>query len=560
MTSRHAAFIAGFTGILVIAIALAGPFRPQLARLPADWQALPGIAISVYPSETAYAGDWISVAAATQADPRGRKLQVRLDRTDGAPLAESPFFQNGNSLDWNARLTWVWDSSGGEGWHTLYVTLAGDAALGAPSPIRYPVRVLPAKERPALRQAAVWRQAKGTCCDYFYLSGTEAERDITELQAEAERIFESINPKMEDRVPARGGTTTRVAPADSKLNLVFLPRVYGQGGLAMQEGYISYADRNYTGTDFRVVLEHEMIHLLTIARYGDGPRAPLFFQEGWAVYLTGGHYRVPESLTEKAAALLALGKLAPLAEIADTFSTAQHEAAYIEAGAFVEYLAGRYGRERVTAMLFDPAGGESPAGAMDAMLRTHFGCMLAACEADWLAALRSKTPDPDTVRDVEFTMGMFDLIREYQREYAAGVSIYDLFLPDPARARAEQITADYSPPPASVDATALELMFLAARDAADRGEWARTRGLLAAIGEVLDAKARRAPDPAGESALAGRYRDLAAAVLREGGEPLWADLNGEEASVLSRDPATLEKEEQHWNFVHGSWARGGLTR
>ena len=61
--------------------------------------------------------------------------------------------------------------------------------------------------------------------------------------------------------------------ARTKLALVFLPRVYGQGGLAMQEGYLSYADRNYTGTDFPVVLEHEMIHLMTIARYGSGPRA-----------------------------------------------------------------------------------------------------------------------------------------------------------------------------------------------------------------------------------------------------------------------------------------------
>ena len=100
-------------------------------------------------------------------------------------------------------------------------------------------------------------------------------------------------------------------------------------------------------------------------------------------------------------------------------------------------------------------------------------------------------------------------------------------------------------------------MFLAARGAADGGEWARARELLSAIGRVLEAKARRAPDPAAGNMLAQRYRDLAAAVLNDGGEPLRADITGDEASVLSRDPATLEKETRLWIFVHGSWERSG---
>jgi hypothetical protein len=519
-----------------------------LAQLPADWPETPGITVSVYPSGAVYGGEWVSVAAATDTDPHGRKVQLRLDRADGAPLAETTFYFNNATLQWDARLAWVWNSAGGDGWHTLYITLAGDPAGAAPAPVRYPVRVLPAAERPALRQNAGWRQTEGKCCDYFYLSGTEAQRDIAELQAMAEAISELIEAKMGGGAPARDAQTA------AKLNLVFLPRVYGQGGLVMQEGYISYADRNYTGTDFRVVLEHEMNHLVMNARSGSGLRAPLLFQEGWAVYLTGGHYRVPESLMERAAALLALGKYTPLPELADSFSAAQHEAAYIEAGAFMEYLAGRFGRARVAAMLFDPVGGEAPRRAMDAMLRAHCGCALDACEADWLAALRSKTPGSETVRDVEFTMDMFDLIREYQRAVTAGISMVNLFLPDPARARAEQITADFLPPPATPDAITLELMFLAARDAADGGDWALARELLAAIGEVLEAKARRVPDPAGESALAQRYRDLAAAVLDEGGEPLRIKMQGEEAAVSARNPATLAKEEQRWIFVHGSWA------
>ncbi len=546
--SRFAFSGAGLAGISVILIALAAPYRPQLTRLPADWQAAPGITVSVYPSGTVYAGDRVSVTASIDADPGGRKLRVGLDRSDGEPIGESPFYQNNNSTNWDARLDWVWNSSGGDGWHTLFITVSGDEDA-ASEPIRYPVRVLPAEKRPVERRDAAWRQAEGTCCDAFYLSGTEAQRDLPELQARTEEIFNAIEAKIAG-APAKGA---RTKPA-----LVFLPRVYGQGGLAIQEGYISYADRNYTGTDFPVVLEHEMVHLLTIARYGSGPRAPLFLQEGWAVYLTGGHYRIGEPLQDRAAALMTLGKYTPLADLADSFNEAQQEAAYIEAGAFVEYLAGRFGRGRLTEMMFHPAGGKSGAGVLDAMLRTGFGRTLAECEADWLDGLRAAAPE--TVRDVEFTMDMFDLIRKYQQAYAAGASISDLFLPDPARARAEQITADYLPSPETADAAALELMFLAAHDAAERGEWVPASGLLAAIGQVLEAKARRAPDSAAGNSIAEQYRDLAAAVRNEGGEPLRAGITGDEAAVLSRNPATLEKETQHWIFVHGSWERGGLTR
>ena len=300
--SRFAFSGAGLVGISVILIALAAPFRPQWTPLPSDWEAAPGITISVYPSETAFAGDWISVAASADFDPGGRKLRVRLDRSDGEPVGESPFFKNGNSTNWDARLAWVWNSSGGDGWHTLYITLSGDAAP-ASEPIRYPVRVLPAEKKPAERRDAAWRQAEGVCCDVFYLSGTEAQRDLMELQPLTEEIFKSrLNRRWEGHPQGKGGVHPRSARAGkaarTKLGLVFLPRVYGQGGLATLEGYISYTDRNYTGTDFPVVLEHEMVHLMTIARYGSGLRAPLFLQEGWAVFLTGGHYRAPEPLED----------------------------------------------------------------------------------------------------------------------------------------------------------------------------------------------------------------------------------------------------------------------
>ena len=121
----------------------------------------------------------------------------------------------------------------------------------------------------------------------------------------------------------------------------------------------------------------------------------------------------------------------------------------------------------------------------------------------------------------------------------------------------EQITADLPFPPEEADTIAIELMFLAARRAADIGEWEAAQGMLEAAGEVLAAKARRAPDPIGASETAGRYRALVEAVMRRGGEPLRIDLSGDAALVETRDPENLLKEEQRWAFIHGSWARSG---
>ena len=171
-------------------------------------------------------------------------------------------------------------------------TVSGETGEAVTEPLRLPVRILPAEAQPAARRDAAWRQTDGACCEFYYLSGTEAERDINEVTALAEEIYLSLRTKMEAGAipPALQGQTEGARTDPARMTLVFLPRNLGQGGLAIREGYLTYSDRNYTGADFSVVLEHEMNHLMTIAQYDLGPRAPLLLQEGWAVYLTGGHY------------------------------------------------------------------------------------------------------------------------------------------------------------------------------------------------------------------------------------------------------------------------------
>lgn len=328
------------------------------------------------------------------------------------------------------------------------------------------------------------------------------------------------------------------------MSLVFLPRLYGQGGLTIQEAVLSYMDRNYTGTELPVLLEHEMAHLYAVTFFPTGPRPPLILQEGWTVYLTGGHYRSGEPLQERAAVLVQSGRYIPLSDLADSFYSVQHETAYIEAVAFVEFLAGRFGDERVLAMFRERAAAGSPAAALDSMLRTHFQTTLAECEAAWLDGLRRITPDPDQVRDVEFTLEMFDALRRYQRLYDPGGSMADFWLPDLSRARAEQISADYLPPPGTADSITLETVFLAARTAADAREWDRARETMEAIERVLDATQRRAPDPISVSSLAGRYRSLVDAIRTAGDEPLRIELSENRADAETRDPTSLKKEVQ----------------
>ncbi len=528
---------------MAAAILLTAPIRPALAPLPPDWAEtafLPEIEILIFPSGALFTGDRMGVDASIDADPEGNLLQLRVNSPVQLPIAQTAFLFNANSGDWRIQLPWVWDTTGRAGWNTLFANLSGKEGAPIPAgtaPLQYPVQVLP-----AARPNAVWRRVTGGCCVYDYLSGTESERDIDMLTAQTEAIYRELDAWMGGRTPG--------------LTLFFLPRMYGQGGLAREGGILSYMDRNYSGTDFPVVLKHEMTHLFTAAFIPPGLWPPLVLKEGWAVYTTGGHYRSGEPLQDRAAAILQMGKYKPLADLADSFYSAQHELAYIEAGAFVEYLAGRFGRDRVFAMLCDPSNG-SPAAALDSMLRKHFQLSQKESESAWLDSLRLRTPDPGQVRDVEFTLQMFDTLRRYQRLFDPGGFMFDLWLPDLIRARAERITADYLPGPATAESIALQVMLIAARKSAGEGGWAAARETLAAVERVLDAKERRVPDPCSVSPLAQRYRLLVSAIRKAGSEPLSIDLTGGQAEAETRDPDTLEKEVQRWDFVNGNWARAG---
>jgi hypothetical protein len=547
MIDRRIAYSAGFVLSLAVATLWVAPHRPEIRPLPSDWSGkkdAPEIRLSFFPDGSVYAGDWLGMEALADSLAGDPRLQMRLDSPDGSPLVEGTLPRSGMGDFWLGQWPWIWNSSGKAGWHTLYVNPVGGSGSdpgGNALRMQFPVQILPADLQPALRRDALWREAEGKCCNYYYLTGTETERDLADLMELTERTYQAI--------------TARLLASPSKLTVVFLPRLYGQGGLADGEGVLSYMDRNATGTDFPVVLTHEMVHLVADANFPSGRYPPAFLSEGWAVYITGGHYHTPEPLEDRAAAVYQSGAYIPLAILADSFYTAQHETAYIEAGAFVEFLVDRFGWERVYAMFRDPSDVQPPSAGLDSMLSARLQTSLGECESEWLGTLRARAPDPDRIRDVKFTAKFFDDLRRYQELYTPGSNVSAMWIPDPPTARERGLTADYLPSPGTDESIALETMFRAAQRQAGARDWTGSWETLDAIERVLDAKRRRAPDPAFASPLADGYRRLARAVLRSGFEPLDIFPEVDRAEVTVRRLGGLEKGAQTWQRTGGTWSR-----
>jgi hypothetical protein len=549
MANRRTIYGLGLVLTMAMATLLWAPHRPEIRPLPVDWsgqKAPVDIQFSLFPSGAIYAVDWMGLEVITNSDPGRNRLQVRMDSPVRSPLVEATLPHSGMGDFWIVQWPWLWNSAGQAGWHTLYVNpvgLSGANRDWIAQRWQYPVQILPGELRPALRQGALWREARSACCEYHYLADTESERDLDGLMKQTEQAYRDITAKM------------RVSP--SKLILVFLPRLYGQGGLADGEGDLSYMDRNYTGMDFSVVLTHEMVHLVADANFPSNLRPSILLSEGLAVYVTGGHYRAPEPLQERASVVYQSGAYIPLATLADAFYSSQHEIAYIEAGAFVEFLVERFGWEKVYAMVRAPSDLKPPSAALDAMLRTHMGETLTRCESEWLSALRAESPNRDQAQDVKFTAVFFDTLRRYQEDYAPGSNVSAIWIPDISTAVQRGITADYLVSPGTAESIAVETILIAAQRQATEHAWTQAWQTLAAVGRVLDAKERRAPDPASASPLAETWRRLVSAVLRGGYEPLSILMEGSRAEVAVRPLGGLEKGAQVWKRTDGIWSRAG---
>lgn len=460
--------------------------------------------IRFHPVPRLYSGDIVSVeVVATGAPQNWEGAPVWLyagERTpESEPLAQTSFSRFGLGGRLQATFTWAWDTAGLEGPQTLTV-VAGPAPDATP-PLPEQVLTLtahlrPASERPMPEPVAQWARAESDCCVFHYLTGTAAARDLELIMDTADEAFDHVEGVL--------GVERR-----NRIVFTLLSRLLGHGGFASTEISLTYVDRNPAGGDLFNLFAHEATHLLD-RQFAQVK--PTLMTEGLAVYVAGGHFK-PEDLQRRAAALLALDRYLPLADLANDFYPAQHEIGYLEAGAFIHYLIDRFGWPRFKAFYAGFQSAPSDALMLDAALQLHFGLSLAEAEADWLDHLRAQPRSPGEVEDLRLSIALFDSLRRYQQAMDPSAYFLTAWLPDGPRARERGIIADFVRHPASAEHVALEAMLQAAWHHLVAGDAAGAEALLAGVNTALDANSLAA------SALAGEYLAVVQALLDDGYEP-----------------------------------------
>ena len=467
--------------------------------------------VRVYPAGGLYSGDTLSfeIEARNGGDEDRSDVPVVVDWGTGS-VEGSIFLPRGGSG--STDLLWAWDTGSLAGTQAITVTIDPEGETGDPDPGNNVavVHIDLSPDRPANEAGAEWQTFTSDCCAFHFVSGTAAARDIDTIA----RIAGEAMAFVEDRLDVRG---------EERLEVYLIDRVLGHGGFAGEEITISYLDRNYAGGGLLEVLRHEGTHVLD-RRIAEGEQ-PALLVEGFAVYVTGGHFKI-EPLLERAAALLQDGGYIPLPDLANDFYPSQHETGYLEAGAFVDYLARRDGYDTFVE-LYDGMRrqpGESDAGMLDREMQAVYGVGLDEMEAEWLATLQTLDPG-DQRRDVANTIAFYDTVRRYQRALDPSAYFLSAWIPDIGQAQSRGLVADYVRHPRAAENIALETMLVAAGEAFAARDFDRGEALLASVNAVLDAGVEFV-DP-----IAARYYDIVRAALKAGYEPQRITLGGDRADV-----------------------------
>lgn len=499
---------------------------PTLTAIPATATAAPTATsvgeyrltadnIRFHPDPQLHSGDVVSIEVLAEAAPdnwMGAPVRVYVDAVGEEPLARGNFTRYGLGGRLQATFTWVWETLGRSGPQTVIIVVSPNAVRGGDMPpeqtLTLSVDLLPAEARPQPEPGAQWATAESACCVFHYLTGTAAARDIDVIRQEADAAFAHVSA---------------VLGIEREQKVVFnmLSRLLGHGGFASNEISLSYLDRNPATTTLFNVFAHEGTHILDrqIAQV-----RPTMMVEGLAVYVAGGHFKT-EPLEARAAAVLALDRYIPLADLANAFYPAQHEIGYLEAGAFIHYLVARDGWETFKAMYASFQTAPTDAAMLDAALQRHYGLSLADLEAEWLAHLRALPVDAAQVDDLRLTVALFDTLRRYQQLKDPAAYFLSAWLPDGREARRRSIVGDFVRHPLTPDHIALEAMLDAAGTDLQAGDYTSAAHLLAAVNAALDAGDLAAVP------LAADYLQVVTHLQRAGYEVQNLRLEGETALI-----------------------------
>ncbi len=444
--------------------------RPQGGEQHAAALKRGDFSLRIHPDGGLYAGDQVSleVIAPQDAEMGDRTLAVRVEGQPDAIPGTFSFERRGLEGRLQATLRWAWDTGGLQaGDYELTFTILPDNLSWTET-----VTLLPAAQLPEVERQARWAQVESDCCFIYYLTGTQAERDLDGL------------PERIDAQARSAASKFGIQPQD-KIPLVLIARLLGHGGFASDELAISYLERSYAGDNVDLVLHHEMVHWYD-SRLG-GDLRPSILVEGLAVYLSGGHFK-PEPLLPRAAALPELGWYLPLEALADDFYRSQHETGYLQAGALVAYMVERWGWEDFMAFYRDihPLNGSgSQAQAMGRALQNYFDLSLAELDEDFRLFLGQQAYTPAQREDVRLTVLFYDTLRRYQQALDPSAYFLTAWLPDTVAVREQGITADYLRRPEQAANLALELALVEANRLLLAGDYPGAQALLDGINASL---------------------------------------------------------------------------
>jgi len=421
--------------------------------------------VVTHPDGPLYVGDVVSFEVIAPPDaPAGETVTVRYgDQTLGsASFAPFGIGQRNQATFW-----WVWDTEGLEpGRHRLQFS------LGSGFSWEETVRLRPADQVPPPEPEAHWEMMTTECCHLYYITGTDAARDIAWLAQTADAQSASVAAQM-------GGSL------HDRIDVTFMPRVLGHGGFAWDGLYISYFDENYVGNTVEIVLHHEFVHYYD--GWIGGKCRPSMFQEGLATYLSGGHFK-PEPIGPRAAALLDLGWYIPLELLANDFYNQQHETGYLEAAALVQYFYETYGPGAFNEFYrtMDCSAGATPAQVIDAALQEDFHLSLADLETAFRAYLSAQPVTDDIRTDLELTVTFFDTLRRYQAAFDPSAYFLTAWLPYGQEMRSRGIVADLTRRPQAWPNRLIEPQLRRAQAALFAGDYDSARRILTWINFLLD--------------------------------------------------------------------------
>ncbi len=500
------------------------PTAPPPTPLPATpTPAYPWLTgeVAVYPGPRHYEGDVLTfeLRAENLAGQNGIQPRVTID---GVELADVPAVTFINPWeDGFLVLPQVWDTTGQAGWHEIVIELE------PMPPVQFAIEILPAERLPPQEQAAKWEELVTDCCHLYYLTHTPAERDLGAIVETVEEAVADVE------------LTLGRAIVQKPVPITLIDNVWGHGAFASSGSgvVISYVDRPYNGLDLETVVRHEATHWATFP-LNNG--APTLLVEGLAVYVAGGHFK-PEPIPARAAALLALDRYVPLADLANDFRGYQHEVAYLEAGGLVYWLASTYGRAQLLTLYSLELEADSPAEWLDEAVWIVYGLTLDEVETAYLSWLRGIDPGRQ-VDDLRLTLDLYELLRRYQYTYAP----FQMLLPTAAEAAAEDRVGEFLREPTNDINYTIELMLLNAQTALRDRRYTGAEELIGQIDHALTTG-----DFSVEPVTS--YLQIANLFASQGYEPLRVVLDGEQAHVLVTRDRPVQESFLLYRDVDGRW-------